>query len=65
MKKKLALTLAFAASLIPMLCPQYGGRRGVQEITGLVNLLNPIGILSPGQGPLDPGRHWRGRYGGL
>ncbi len=48
MKKKLALTLAFAASLIPMLCPQYGGRRGVQEITGLVNLLNPIGILSLG-----------------
>ena len=25
---------------------QYGGMKGVQEITGLVNLLNPIGIAS-------------------
>ena len=29
-----------------MLLPQYGGCRGVQEISGLTNLLNPIGILS-------------------
>ena len=29
-----------------MLLNQYGGRKGVQEITGLVNLLNPIGILA-------------------
>lgn len=29
-----------------MLLNQYGGRKGVQEITGMVNLLNPIGIVS-------------------
>ena len=46
MKKKLTLTLAFVASLIPMLFSQYGGHRGVQEISGLVNLTNPIGISS-------------------
>ena len=46
MKKKLALTMAFTASLIPMLFSQYGGHRGVQEVSGLVNLMNPIGILS-------------------
>lgn len=46
MKKRLTLTLAFVASLIPMLFSQYGGHRGVQEISGLVNLLNPIGIFS-------------------
>ena len=46
MKKKLWLSVSFAASLLPMLLNQYGGRRGVQEITGLVNLLNPIGILA-------------------
>ena len=29
-----------------MLFNQYGGLKGVQEITGLINLLNPIGIAS-------------------
>ena len=29
-----------------MFLNQYGGMKGVQEITGLVNLLNPIGIVS-------------------
>lgn len=29
-----------------MLMNQYGGLKGVQEITGLINLLNPIGIIS-------------------
>ena len=33
-------------SLLPMLMNQYGGLKGVQEITGLINLLNPIGIIS-------------------
>ena len=33
-------------SLLPMLFNQYGGLKGVQEITGLINLLNPIGIVS-------------------
>ena len=46
MKKRLAMTLAFAASLIPMLFVQYGGHQGVQEVSGLVNLMNPIGISS-------------------
>ena len=46
MKKKTILSVAFVVSLLPMLLNQYGGRRGVQEITGLVNLLNPIGIIA-------------------
>lgn len=46
MKKRLALTLAFAASLIPMLFVQYGGHQGVQEVSGLMNLMNPFGIPS-------------------
>ena len=46
MKKRLAMTMAFAASLIPMLFVQYGGHQGVQEISGLVNLMNPSGALS-------------------
>ena len=29
-----------------MLLNQYGAAKGVQEITGLINLLNPIGIVS-------------------
>ena len=45
-KKKITLTIAFIISLLPMLMNQYGGLRGVQEITGLVNLFNPIGIAS-------------------
>ena len=46
MKKKLILTLSFVISLLPMLLNQYGGRKGVQEITGLINLLSPLGTLS-------------------
>lgn len=46
MKKKCTLTVAFFMSLLPMLLNQYGGLKGVQEITGLINLLNPIGIGS-------------------
>ena len=46
MKKKSVLSAAFIISLLPMLLNQYGGRKGVQEITGLVNLLNPIGIMA-------------------
>ena len=44
--KKLILTILFIMSLSPMLLNQYGGLRNVQEITGLINLLNPIGIIS-------------------
>ena len=46
MKKKVLLSIAFIISLLPMLLNQYGGLKGVQEITGLINLLNPIGFLS-------------------
>lgn len=46
MKKKIILSVAFVISLLPMLMNQYGGLKGVQEITGLINLLNPIGISS-------------------
>ena len=46
MKKKTILSVAFVVSLLPMLLNQYGGKKGVQEITGLVNLLNPIGIIA-------------------
>lgn len=46
MKKKIVLTVAFIISLLPMLKNQYGGLKGVQEITGLINLFNPIGIIS-------------------
>ena len=44
--KKVTLTITFIISLLPMLMNQYGGMKGVQEITGLINLLNPIGIVS-------------------
>lgn len=46
MKKKIILTIAFLISLFPMLLNQYGGMKSVQEISGLINLLNPIGIIS-------------------
>lgn len=46
MKRKLNLSAAFILSLLPMLLDQYGGRKGVQEISGLMNLFHPIGILS-------------------
>lgn len=46
MKKKIILSMAFAFSLLPMLLNQYGGAKGVQEISGLINLFNPIGIIS-------------------
>lgn len=46
MKKKIILTIAFAISLLPMLLNQYGSLKGVEEISGLINLFNPIGIIS-------------------
>lgn len=46
MTKKSTLTVIFILSLLPMFLNQYGGCRSVQEITGLINLLNPIGIVS-------------------
>ena len=46
MKKKWILSASFLTSLLPMLLHQYGGAKGVQEISGLINLLNPIGLVS-------------------
>lgn len=46
MKKKIMLSIAFIFSLLPMLLNQYGGGKGVQEISGLINLFNPIGIIA-------------------
>ena len=46
MKKNTILSVSFLVSLLPMLLNQYGGTKGVQEITGLVNLINPIGLIS-------------------
>lgn len=44
--KRITLTIVFIISLTPMLMNQYGGCRGVQEITGMINLTNPIGIIA-------------------
>ena len=46
MKNKAFLSVCFFVSLLPMLLNQYGAAKGVQEITGLINLLNPVGIVS-------------------
>lgn len=46
MKKKKLLSIAFVVSLLPMLLNQYGGESGVDGVSGLINLLNPIGIVS-------------------
>ena len=46
MKKKIILSVLFIISLAPMLLNQYGSAMGVQEISGLINLFNPIGIIS-------------------
>lgn len=46
MKKKIILSVLFIISLAPMLLNQYGSARGVQEISGLINLFNSIGIIS-------------------
>ena len=44
--RQILLSIVFIVSLLPMLLNQYGGMKGVQEITGLINLLNPIGLIS-------------------
>lgn len=46
MKKKLLLTIIFILSLIPMFFSQYGGMKGVQEVSGIINLTNPIGFIA-------------------
>lgn len=44
--KQVTLTILFIMSLMPMLLYQFGGMRGVQEISGLIILLSPITIVS-------------------
>ena len=44
--KQVILTILFIMSLMPMLLYQFGGMRGVQEISGLIILLSPITIIS-------------------
>ena len=44
--KRIVLSVIFIVSLLPMLLNQYGGMKGVHEITGLINLFNPIGALA-------------------
>lgn len=46
MKKKIILSVVFILSLIPMFFSQYGGLKGVQEISGIINLTNPIGFVA-------------------
>jgi len=45
-KRKIMLSALFLLSLLPMLANQYGGARGVQEISGIINLTNPIGMIA-------------------
>ena len=46
MKKKILLSAIFIFSLIPMCFSQYGALKGVQEVSGLINLTNPIGFIA-------------------
>ena len=46
MKKKIILSIAFIFSLLPMLLKLYRGATGVQEISVLANLFNPVEIVS-------------------
>ncbi len=46
MKKKILLTIVFILSLLPMCFSQYGGMKGVQEVSGIINLTNPIGFIA-------------------
>ena len=41
MKKRIVLSALFIIGLVPMLFNQYGGAKRIQEISGLINLLNP------------------------
>lgn len=46
MKKKYILIIGYILSFIPMLFNQYGWGYGICEIKGIINITNPIGILS-------------------
>jgi hypothetical protein len=44
--KSIILTILLILSVLPMLLNQFGSARGVQEISGLLILFNPLTILS-------------------
>ena len=46
MKKKMLLSIIFILSLIPMCFSQYGSAKGVEEVSGIINLTNPLGIVA-------------------
>jgi len=46
MKKRIILSLVFIVGLIPMCFSQYGALKGVQEVSGIINLTNPIGFIA-------------------
>lgn len=46
MIKRIILSMTFILSLMPMALNQYGGLKGVQEISGFINLFSPIGVIS-------------------
>lgn len=46
MRKKIILSILFSISLTPMLLEQFGTVKGVQAVSGLMNLFNPLGVLS-------------------
>ena len=46
MKKKILLSVIFILSMIPMCFSQYGTIKGVQEVSGIINLTNPIGFIA-------------------
>lgn len=46
MKKKILLSVIFILGLIPMYFSQYGSIKGVQEVSGIINLTNPIGFVA-------------------
>lgn len=45
-KQKMLFSLMLVISILPMFLTQYGGARGVQEVSGTINLLNPVGAVS-------------------
>ena len=46
MKKKMLLSIIFILSLIPMCFSQYGSAKGVEEVSGIINLTNPLRIIA-------------------
>ena len=45
-KKKILLSIIFILSLIPMCFSQYGTKKGIQEVSGIINLTSPIGCIA-------------------